>query len=223
VRRFNTAGPCLPKYHYMIPALGRLPEVPDLVAQLGYFAVHAPRQTGKTTTLLALAEELTSTRERCGRTAARGRLAHDLPAGGHLGWPRHHRRCPARRYERARPLATRATGRLRRSPHSNSPTYPRVRPSPNALTAPVWKRSSANLGRVRTYCSPGSAPDGSGRGSNGWRAVRRMPSASQGDRLDGRAITRDDCPGKPVRVELAGQRNRPIAAIPPASWRACGS
>src|SRR5215470_16035515 len=47
----------------MIPALGRLPEVPGLVAQLGYFAVHAPRQTGKTTTLRALAEELTATGE----------------------------------------------------------------------------------------------------------------------------------------------------------------
>ncbi|WP_322763267.1 ATP-binding protein, partial [Frankia sp. Cr2] len=59
-RRFNTAGPCLPAYHYMIPALGRLPEAPDLVAQMGYFVVHAPRQTGKTTTLRALAEELTA-------------------------------------------------------------------------------------------------------------------------------------------------------------------
>ncbi|WP_322762444.1 AAA family ATPase, partial [Frankia sp. Cr2] len=59
-RRFNTAGPCLPAYHYMIPPLGRLPEAPDLVAQMGYFVVHAPRQTGKTTTLRALAEELTA-------------------------------------------------------------------------------------------------------------------------------------------------------------------
>jgi hypothetical protein len=47
----------------MIPALGRLPQVPSLVAQLGYFAVHAPRQTGKTTTLLALAGELTGAGE----------------------------------------------------------------------------------------------------------------------------------------------------------------
>src|SRR5262249_2159426 len=47
----------------MIPASGRLPEVPGLVAQLGYFAVHAPRQTGKTTLLRALAEELTATGE----------------------------------------------------------------------------------------------------------------------------------------------------------------
>jgi hypothetical protein len=61
MRRFNTAGPCLPKYHYMIPALERLPEAPGLVAQMGYFVVHAPRQTGKTTALRALAEELTAT------------------------------------------------------------------------------------------------------------------------------------------------------------------
>ena len=47
-RRFNTAGPCLPEYHYMIPPLWRLPEAPGLVDQLGYFVVHAPRQTGKT-------------------------------------------------------------------------------------------------------------------------------------------------------------------------------
>src|SRR5215468_3327548 len=47
----------------MIPASGRLPEVPDLVAQLGYFTVYAPRQTGKTTTLRALAEKLTASGE----------------------------------------------------------------------------------------------------------------------------------------------------------------
>ncbi len=48
-RWFNTAGPCLPAFHYMIPASLRLPEAPGLVEQLGYFVVHAPRQTGKTT------------------------------------------------------------------------------------------------------------------------------------------------------------------------------
>src|SRR5215470_6701808 len=62
-RRFNTAGPCLPAYHYMIPPLRRLPQAPGLVAQLGYFVVHAPRQTGKTTTLSALANELTAAGE----------------------------------------------------------------------------------------------------------------------------------------------------------------
>ncbi len=59
-RRFNTAGPCRPDLHYMIPAARRLPEAPGLVAQMGYFVVHAPRQTGKTTALMALAQDLTA-------------------------------------------------------------------------------------------------------------------------------------------------------------------
>ena len=58
MRRFNTAGPCEPSRHYMIPPLSRLPEAFDLVDQGDYFALHAPRQTGKTTTLRALAKEL---------------------------------------------------------------------------------------------------------------------------------------------------------------------
>lgn len=65
-RRFNTAGPCRPDHHYMISALSRLPEAPRLVEQMGYFVVHAPRQTGKTTALRALAAELTA----AGRHAA---------------------------------------------------------------------------------------------------------------------------------------------------------
>ncbi|HET8642944.1 MAG TPA: AAA family ATPase [Pseudonocardiaceae bacterium] len=59
-RRFNTAGPCLPGYHYMIPPLRRLPQAPELVDQMGYFVLHAPRQTGKTTVIRGLAEELTA-------------------------------------------------------------------------------------------------------------------------------------------------------------------
>jgi len=59
-RRFNTAGPCRPSTDYIVPALSRLPEVPGLVSQEAHFVVHAPRQTGKTTTLTALAEELTA-------------------------------------------------------------------------------------------------------------------------------------------------------------------
>jgi hypothetical protein len=65
-RRFNTAGPCVPELHYMIPADRRLPEAPGLVDQMGYFVVHAPRQTGKTTALRALADHLTAS----GRYAA---------------------------------------------------------------------------------------------------------------------------------------------------------
>jgi hypothetical protein len=59
-RRFNTAGPCHPTLHYMIPAERRLPEALGLVEQGAYFVVHAPRQTGKTTALRALAGHLTA-------------------------------------------------------------------------------------------------------------------------------------------------------------------
>ncbi|EFO80218.1 hypothetical protein OSCT_1915 [Oscillochloris trichoides DG-6] len=57
---FNIAGPCQPDIHYMLPAAARLPEVADLVAQRSYFVLHAPRQSGKTTAMLALAQELTA-------------------------------------------------------------------------------------------------------------------------------------------------------------------
>jgi hypothetical protein len=77
-RRFNTAGPCLPDYHYLLPPLRRLPEAPGLVDQLGYFVVHAPRQTGKTTAIRALAIELTAG----GRYAA---LAFSCEAGRAVG------------------------------------------------------------------------------------------------------------------------------------------
>lgn len=50
----------------MIPADRRLPEGPGLVEQGAYFVLHAPRQTGKTTALRALASELTAS----GRYAA---------------------------------------------------------------------------------------------------------------------------------------------------------
>ncbi len=56
---FNTAGPCKPDIHYMLPPLARLPNLKRLVAQQGYFVIHAPRQTGKTTAMLALAQQLT--------------------------------------------------------------------------------------------------------------------------------------------------------------------
>ena len=55
---FNTAGPCFPAKHYMLPALDRLPEIRRLVSMERYFVIHAPRQTGKTTALKALAREI---------------------------------------------------------------------------------------------------------------------------------------------------------------------
>ncbi|MCI0387772.1 MAG: ATP-binding protein [Acidobacteria bacterium] len=59
MRFFNTAGPCKPDIHYMLPAAARLPGVKQLIDQKSYFVLHAPRQTGKTTTVMELARELT--------------------------------------------------------------------------------------------------------------------------------------------------------------------
>ena len=56
---FNNAGPCKADIHYMLSPLTRLPELTQLIAQQGYFVIHAPRQMGKTTAMLALAGQLT--------------------------------------------------------------------------------------------------------------------------------------------------------------------
>lgn len=60
MRYFNTAGPCIPALHYMVPPESRLPDARRLIDRGQYFVLHAPRQTGKTTTLAALAAALTS-------------------------------------------------------------------------------------------------------------------------------------------------------------------
>ena len=68
MRFFNTAGPIIAADHYHIPPLERLDldEVLLLIEQKRYFVLHAPRQTGKTSALLALMEELNgSGRYRC--------------------------------------------------------------------------------------------------------------------------------------------------------------
>lgn len=57
-RWFNTAGPCQENIHYMLPATRRLPNLERLIAQQSYFVIHAPRQVGKTTAMLALAKQL---------------------------------------------------------------------------------------------------------------------------------------------------------------------
>jgi len=55
---FNTAGLCVPEKHYMIDPISRLQEVEELIRKEFYFTLHAPRQTGKTTYLYALAQKL---------------------------------------------------------------------------------------------------------------------------------------------------------------------
>ena len=60
MRFFNTTGPIKPDDHYCIPPLQRLdlPKVLTLIRQKKYFVLHAPRQTGKTSALLALRDLL---------------------------------------------------------------------------------------------------------------------------------------------------------------------
>jgi hypothetical protein len=60
MRFFNTAGPCDPAKHYMLPPETRLPGVRKLIDREQYFVLHAPRQTGKTTSVRSLARALTA-------------------------------------------------------------------------------------------------------------------------------------------------------------------
>ena len=59
-RFFNNAGPVVPSRHYCIPPLERLDrdEILRLIGDARYFALHAPRQTGKTSALLSLRDLL---------------------------------------------------------------------------------------------------------------------------------------------------------------------
>jgi hypothetical protein len=60
MRFFNTAGPCEPERHYMLPPERRLPELRGLIDRQLYFVIHAPRQSGKTTLVQSLARSLTA-------------------------------------------------------------------------------------------------------------------------------------------------------------------
>jgi hypothetical protein len=53
---FNTAGPIKPEIHYNIPLVERInsDEIIHLIDQQKYFVLHAPRQSGKTSSLLQL-------------------------------------------------------------------------------------------------------------------------------------------------------------------------
>jgi hypothetical protein len=57
-KTFNIAGPCNPDEHYMLPAQERCGDVIDLIEQKQYFVIHAARQSGKTTLLLELTQQL---------------------------------------------------------------------------------------------------------------------------------------------------------------------
>jgi hypothetical protein len=92
MRFFNTAGPCIEGVHYMLPPLDRIPEARELVDRGSTFVVHAPRQSGKTTALRALAKALTEGRgasapprhrwPRDGARRAPPARTHRIPRGG---------------------------------------------------------------------------------------------------------------------------------------------
>jgi len=56
---FNTTGPCIPGEHYMLdPLRGISDELMDLIETEQYFAIHAARQSGKTTLLKELVRRI---------------------------------------------------------------------------------------------------------------------------------------------------------------------
>ena len=62
MRFFNTEGPVRPDDHYTIQTLDRMDvdELLTLIRAKRYFVLHAPRQTGKTSALIALRDLLNS-------------------------------------------------------------------------------------------------------------------------------------------------------------------
>jgi hypothetical protein len=64
---FNTAGPVNCDMHYCLPPLTRfdLEEIEILIDQHKYFILHAPRQTGKTSCMLALMKHLNNKGKTC--------------------------------------------------------------------------------------------------------------------------------------------------------------
>ena len=62
MRFFNTEGPMRPDDHYTIDPLSRVDvdDLMDLIGRKRYFVLHAPRQTGKTSALIALRDLLNS-------------------------------------------------------------------------------------------------------------------------------------------------------------------
>ncbi|MBF0237709.1 MAG: ATP-binding protein [SAR324 cluster bacterium] len=55
---FNTAGPCQPEDHYMVNFQPKFENILQLIDTKKYFILHAPRQTGKTTMMIQLAEQI---------------------------------------------------------------------------------------------------------------------------------------------------------------------
>ncbi|MEO5344373.1 MAG: ATP-binding protein [Gammaproteobacteria bacterium SHHR-1] len=87
-RFFNNAGPIKPEMHYHLPLLQRMDwqEIQQLIREQRYFVLHAPRQTGKTSTLLAMMKALNASGDYAcayanieGAQAARGDETQGIP------------------------------------------------------------------------------------------------------------------------------------------------
>ena len=65
VKYFNTAGPIRAEDHYCLSPLDRInkKEILELINQKKYFILHAPRQTGKTSSLFALRDCLNQSKQ----------------------------------------------------------------------------------------------------------------------------------------------------------------
>ena len=76
MRFFSTVDPNKPELRYCIPALERLDldEALRLVREQKYFVLHAPRQTGKTSVLLALQGLLNGQGHHCLYATVEGRV-----------------------------------------------------------------------------------------------------------------------------------------------------
>src|SRR5688500_3661973 len=61
MRFFNTAGPVDPERHYYVPHRLDEIELQQLIDQQKYFILHAPHQSGKTTTIRVLVDQLNAT------------------------------------------------------------------------------------------------------------------------------------------------------------------
>ncbi len=59
-RRFNTAGTCRPKEHYMVDITERVEIIRKMIAQGDYFCINRGRQYGKTTTLESISDRLSA-------------------------------------------------------------------------------------------------------------------------------------------------------------------
>jgi len=65
IRFFNTTGPCFPDEHYMLPPAERIvgAQLHRYVKDKLYWALHAPRQTGKTTFLKSWTKEINASQQ----------------------------------------------------------------------------------------------------------------------------------------------------------------